>query len=722
MNPQTPETAETPAPIYEEVPKPSNGSSFRGKLSGKNLRYIILGIVVFVLFASFLLYAFLNKSTQKNETADANTKAVEKDKNYQTYLQRETELYPREITPEVKDMLTQKVLDDQIILESAKKEGIIKDFPESENMATNAYLQRTEQVDYVKTQITKNENSLEGELVSIWFYNNGKIGPQGYEKSKQLALTKITALYNRVKKKDITMKQAGDLIAKDKSIAVLDEAYIENSYTYFHFSAGHPITFWKPFDDQLIQLKPGEISEVYLGDSFSPDGKPARDGVYVFGTITKRTDTATYNSFDNWLKQQKEIAKKSSFIPNFLSSVFAQEDNNQSNCCAIDESLYSAKCGHGCPPFKGIIRSKTGAPMPNVIVTLTNKLNESQETKTDEKGEYYFEAVGNFSCGTSPMRFSALDPNAIQANNYKTPDTASLYSKVTSWIKNSNLSISNASAATPTTVCDVVSLPIGNLVSLQQPPAVTCGLAPSEVAQPPITASNPLIPAAACGQTCANPADCTGAENGCTSCLPDASGKKVCSSGLTCGSSCQKNEDCDTARDSCNACVSGKCAAFDQNLCGCDGFDGVALSYPGQFTFDAYAKVLAANAAKAEVKGIQFKLSESDKSDPNGGTIIAQSELLSPEIVSSTADKVRYKATWNMTPPQIKADKVYRVFSEIKCRPKSSSQANAGSQLQSKVMGISEELQLTTVNFIKKGPTDSCKFLFFEYNDGQITQ
>jgi hypothetical protein len=510
------------------------------------------------------------------------------------------------------------------------------------------------------------------------------------------------------------MKQAGEIIAKDKSIAVLDEAYIENSYTPFHFSAGHPITFWKPFDDQLIQLKPGEISEVYLGDSFSPDGSPARDGVYVFGTITKRTDTATYNSFDKWLEQQKEVAKKSSFIPNFLSTVFAQEDNS-SNCCAIDESLYEAKCGHGCPPFKGVIKSKTGAPLKNIKVKLTNKLQVSQETTSNEKGEYFFEATKEFNCGTSPMVFTAEDPNAVQAG--KTSTGNSLVQKIKNWFKDP---VPNVTAATPATVCDVVSMPIGNLVSVQQPPTVVCGLSPSEVTAPPITASNPLIPA--CGQSCVNPADCTGAQNGCTACLPDASGKNVCSSALTCGSSCQKNEDCDSARDSCNSCVSGKCAAFDQNLCGCDGFEDVSLAYPGQFTFDAYAKVLAANAGKAEVKGIQFKLSESDKSDPNGGTIIAQSELLSPVIVSSTSDKVRYKATWKMTPPEIKAGKIYRVFSEIKCRPKSSSQANASSQQQTKVMGTSDELQLQTVNFIKKGSTDKCKFLFFEYNDGQITQ
>ena len=153
------------------------------------------------------------------------------------------------------------------------------------------------------------------------------------------------------------------------------------------------------------------------------------------------------------------------------------------------------------------------------------------------------------------------------------------------------------------------------------------------------------------------------------------------------------------------------------------------MNYPAPFIFNAFAKVEGANVSKSIVKGIQFKLTESDKSNPNGGKIIAQSDVVTPTVVSSSAEKVRYQANWNLTPPEIKADKIYRVYSEIKCAPKRANTANATDPNQHQsVAGIittanaqelevaRNDIQLKTLNLIKKGDTDKCKYLFFEYN------
>ena len=172
-------------------------------------------------------------------------------------------------------------------------------------------------------------------------------------------------------------------------------------------------------------------------------------------------------------------------------------------------------------------------------------------------------------------------------------------------------------------------------------------------------------------------------------------------------------------------------------MCKCDGFEAEVLEYPSDkpFVFNAFAKVEGTDISKANVESIQFKMSESDRNNPNTGTVIAQSEALTPEIVSANSSKVRYKASWSLTPPTINPNKVYRVFSEIKCKPKTKSAVAGASdpkQFQSKVMGVStvnaqeaaspspnsRELQLTTLNLIDKTETDMCRFLMFEYDQG----
>jgi hypothetical protein len=184
--------------------------------------------------------------------------------------------------------------------------------------------------------------------------------------------------------------------------------------------------------------------------------------------------------------------------------------------------------------------------------------------------------------------------------------------------------------------------------------------------------------------------------------------------------------------------MEGTCTNFKEEMCSCDGFEATQLEYPSTkpFSFSAFAKVINGDIDKALVEGIQFKMSESDKANPNDGTIIAQSPMYTPDLVENTATKMRYKATWDLTPPAVKKGKVYRVFSEIKCKPKKITKitdASDPNQFQSKVAGIStvnaaeespeaisakDDLQLRTLNFIKKGQTDKCKFLFFEYDAG----
>ncbi len=299
-----------------------------------------------------------------------------------------------------------------------------------------------------------------------------------------------------------------------------------------------------------------------------------------------------------------------------------------------------------------------------------------------------------------------------------------------------------------------------------------------------------------CGHSCASNLDCVDALNGCTSCLPNLNGQgSSCQTQPNCGSPCINPASCEGAQNGCTSCITepggsaanakcGTCpagmvydpiqlkcgcpnpgetnphkicdgdkcltvascgvttcsddkACFAEEMCKCDGFEAVQLQYPSvnPFIFDAFAKVEGTDMTKAIVQGIKFKMYESDKTNTANATIIAESEMYTPDIVSSTGSKARYKARWTMTPPQIKAGKTYRVLAEIKCVPKKRSAVALlpDNQYQSRVLGLVTEanaqeapspssdpnyLQLTTLNFIKKVETDACYSAGFEMQEG----
>ena len=134
------------------------------------LAAVILIVVAVVLFAA--------QKTSQPTTPQIIAKIGDKNV-YGSYLNRELELYPAPKTEKIKEILTQKIIDDQIVLSGGKADGIIDSYPEGEDLPVPQYLERTQKVAEVKKAVTGKENSLEGELVSVWFYNAGFVGPEG---------------------------------------------------------------------------------------------------------------------------------------------------------------------------------------------------------------------------------------------------------------------------------------------------------------------------------------------------------------------------------------------------------------------------------------------------------------------------------------------------------------------------------------------------------------
>ncbi len=732
------------------------------------------------------------------------------------YLNTELSYYPGSPSEEVKKNIVQKMVDDQITLVEAKKEGYINDFPSGENLSSEQYLERAKLVEETKQKINMAGNVSKGRVVSVWFYNNGHVGPKGLEESKKIAYAKIKPLYDRVKNGTMTIDQAGQAIANDPSLLEIDLAYKGNAIDEFTFFGGGTGTFWEEFNELIWATEQGGVTPLYLGGGALLDGKPVEE-LYIFAKVEYKSTNESFNSYADWLRKKKEnlevsISNSLSFFNfNLIKEVYADNDN--------DNTFKSGS-------WVGHVRTQTGVGIAGADAVITTGCNGpgGKHMTTDGNGYFDTGVDGNLSCVCAPHTITANVPN-MTCDSFREEAVGNPIAEIRKDITCRPIVPPPTPTPPPPPInrCDQACtedsfcaqttadncskcLPSANGGKTCQPPPppIQCNavctddtFCASAVNGCTHCLPNPSNPAQRtcqqtprCGNLCITPADCNGAQNGCTLCLPDQAnpGRNICQEQPKCGSSCATSEYCSTAENGCTNCIQGasgatcgacpagqvydavtksckcpipgetiphkvcdgdKCldvntcgittcgddkACFAEEMCKCDGFDAVTLEYPSTkpFVFDAYAKVEGTDMSKAFVEGITFKMSESDKANPNVGNIIAQSQMYTPQIVSSTSSKVRYKATWSLPAPQIKTGKTYRVFADIKCSPKKRTAVAQlpANQYQSKVMGLVKEanaqdleiagddLQLKTLNFVKKGETDMCRFMTFQYNEG----
>lgn len=186
-------------------------------------------------------------------------------------------------------------------------------------------------------------------------------------------------------------------------------------------------------------------------------------------------------------------------------------------------------------------------------------------------------------------------------------------------------------------------------------------------------------PILTCNKECTTAADCAQGIDDCKACLPDNTGtKKVCRPVPACGTACTRNDQCAGARNNCTFCgPAGKCTAFSEDMCKCDGMDfapakGGTTFFPGDdVSFIAYGKVEGSDINVANLQSMQLSMYQSTLKDPNKATRIAQSAAITPQIVQNDASKVRYKVTWNQKiPSTVPSGSLFRVQATIKCAPK----------------------------------------------------
>jgi hypothetical protein len=142
--------------------------------------------------------------------------------------------------------------------------------------------------------------------------------------------------------------------------------------------------------------------------------------------------------------------------------------------------------------------------------------------------------------------------------------------------------------------------------------------------------------------------------------------------------------------------------------------------------------------------------------------VVAKSDPITPEIVESSDAKMRFKAAWTTPPPAVSKGSTYRVFADVRCKPKRivadaaqsltpapkpvaiASHPPKGLKLAlsgiNKLFGDSNvqvktltdkvlamfststvhaqsNLQLETLNFVKLMDTDNCRFVMFKFDE-----
>lgn len=243
----------------------------------------------------------------ENHPSDYALAQVGEEKIYQSDLDKETAVYPPLKNFDVMRFLLDKIATDSAILQGAQEDGLIKLDNSVFNSPNKDYYKRIKLVSQIKQDINNQADSIQGSVVSIWFYNMN-LGSLTYDQAKALAYTKIKKIHGQVKSGKMTIGEAGRAISSDDSLIQIDKSYKSNAI--FNFSAiknedNEKITFDPKLDAILWGLQEGEISDIYLAKDKPGElyGKEV-EAAYFFGQVTKKVQKGKAG-FSEWLNQKQ---------------------------------------------------------------------------------------------------------------------------------------------------------------------------------------------------------------------------------------------------------------------------------------------------------------------------------------------------------------------------------------------------------------------------------
>jgi hypothetical protein len=290
--------------IYHKLPRTPDT---RGPIRiGVLLIFFLL--IVGVIYGSFKYQS--NMFSADTPTDNDVLLKVGKETIYYKDLSTELASYPDRSDGSAKGIVTQKLIDDSVILQGASDEGLVDLDVSVFNSIDKDYAKRISLIEDIKANLNKDSVSAKGYVVSIWYRNNGYIGPRGLAASKELARKKLEVVRQEVVSGRMSIQTAGNVIKNDSSLKELDLAYKNNAIFPFTLYRGSDkkVTLSSDLDESLASLSTGGVSTLYTGVAEDPQTGESYDAVYMFGQVTEKdSSTREYQTFDDWLQVKKQI-------------------------------------------------------------------------------------------------------------------------------------------------------------------------------------------------------------------------------------------------------------------------------------------------------------------------------------------------------------------------------------------------------------------------------
>lgn len=236
------------------------------------------------------------------------------DANYIVYSRYNNSLIPvssDQSEDSIKKDIVNFLVDESAILQYGRQKGIIH-FDDKVLSDPNQVIERERLFNQLKGQLDPGLERLSASQIAIWYYNMASPSTT-LAQAEGIAKAKITAYQRQIKNKEITIKQAGAMIATDSSLLKLDKNYVGNSYTSFTLKKlDEPLFSDDELNQVLLTLQPGQVSdviqvkkEIQMPASSYTGGKARSIKNYYFAVVQLDGITGQ-GSYSEWLKQAKQ--------------------------------------------------------------------------------------------------------------------------------------------------------------------------------------------------------------------------------------------------------------------------------------------------------------------------------------------------------------------------------------------------------------------------------
>jgi len=237
------------------------------------------------------------------------------DFNYELLLYFPQEASLLVLSEETKNKVLSQLIEKSIMLQSAKKRGLIELTDEAFNNPNKDFVLRNELSEEAKEKLTEEvEDKISVAGIFMFFYNQ-QPPAMGIEKAKELTRSTMEVFHKDLLAGRITLEGAAKKISEDKSLAEIDSIYYANAYGEFiDRNRASPIggAVNQKNNDLLWELKKGELSPILLG--LEPGNEPRPNEAYwvIYQVLDKKKGEA--ETFLEWLEKEKGNYEIEKFI------------------------------------------------------------------------------------------------------------------------------------------------------------------------------------------------------------------------------------------------------------------------------------------------------------------------------------------------------------------------------------------------------------------------